>query len=163
MSGVFNLDHPQDLLEKLARELNRLRESPDDVDHAFNFFVTAEHMLDWVHPGRGMPAKTAREQLRASDPILQATWDLATGAKHFRLDPIHTSVKFSELRLGAWSKDSWASQSWALGAWRPAELRVSLDCKAAEVIGPRITALALAEKVLIYWSESGRVPPRDQT
>ena len=35
-----------DLLAKLARELGRMSESPADADVAFNFFVTAEHLLD---------------------------------------------------------------------------------------------------------------------
>jgi hypothetical protein len=26
--------------------------APKDSDAAFNFFVTAEHMLDWVYPKR---------------------------------------------------------------------------------------------------------------
>ena len=49
--GVFGLKTPADLLQKMARELARLRDDPDNVDHAFNFFVTAEHMLDWLFPG----------------------------------------------------------------------------------------------------------------
>lgn len=28
-----------------------MRQDPVNVDHAFNFFTTAEHMLDWLYPG----------------------------------------------------------------------------------------------------------------
>lgn len=48
MTGVFGLTAPGELLAKLSRELNRLRTAPNDVDHAFNFFVTAEHIFDWL-------------------------------------------------------------------------------------------------------------------
>ena len=160
MSGVFNLNHPQDLLAKMARELNRLRVSPDDVDHAFNFFVTAEHMLDWIHPEPERRAQ--RKALRRDDPLLATVSHLASGAKHFdHLQGLHMSVTKSERRVGAWADGAWAPSMWAPGAWRPTKLWVTLDGEAAEAFGARIDALAMAEKVFRYWSEPGRVPPRD--
>ena len=47
MLGLFDLTTPEHLLNKLEREYERLKENPADADHAFNFFVTAEHL-----PGR---------------------------------------------------------------------------------------------------------------
>ena len=42
--GFFDLKTPEDLLKKLEREYERLQQHPHDVDMAFNFFVTAEHI-----------------------------------------------------------------------------------------------------------------------
>jgi hypothetical protein len=64
MIGIFDLIEPRHLFEKLGRELERLRSKPDDVDHAFNFFTTAEHMPDWLHPGYTKEAKSQRETKR---------------------------------------------------------------------------------------------------
>jgi hypothetical protein len=67
MVGAFDLSTPRPLLAKLSRELDRLQAAPNDVDHAFNFFVTAEHMLDWLHPGHSGKAKARREDIRKSE------------------------------------------------------------------------------------------------
>ncbi len=52
MEGLFSLKTPADLREKLRRDLAKLLDAPLDADAAFNFFITAEHMLDWVYPNR---------------------------------------------------------------------------------------------------------------
>jgi hypothetical protein len=44
MQGFFYLKTPEDLLHKLEREYEKVKQNPADVDHAFNFFVTAEHL-----------------------------------------------------------------------------------------------------------------------
>ena len=67
--GLFDLKTPQDLLLKLRREYSRLEQSPLDQDTAFNFFVTAEHMRDWLHPGYAN--KDKRKKLRADNILLQ--------------------------------------------------------------------------------------------
>jgi hypothetical protein len=51
MPGAVNRHDAKDLLGKRDRELVRLRAARDGKDVAFNFFVTAEHMLDWVYRG----------------------------------------------------------------------------------------------------------------
>jgi hypothetical protein len=79
--GVFQLKTPVDLYYKLDRELQRLREAPDDPDIAFNFFVTAWHILDWLHPGR--EGEPQRKRLREGSPLLRLMSHLANGAKHF--------------------------------------------------------------------------------
>src|SRR5207244_6451318 len=72
---------PRELLAKLGRELERLRAAPNDVEHAFNFFVTAEQLPDWLHAGnQGAPRRKA---MRDSEVVLQLVSDLASGAKQF--------------------------------------------------------------------------------
>src|SRR5829696_3358027 len=65
MAGVFGSISAKDLLSKLGRDLDAVRRSLNDVDSAFNFFVTAEHMLDWLYPG-SMKRKV-REDARKGD------------------------------------------------------------------------------------------------
>ncbi len=85
--GFFDLQRPTDLLAKLKRELQRMEAEPLDVDHAFNFFVTAEHILDWLHPGDAN--KAMRRQAREASKLLQLVSHIANGAKHFVAEASH--------------------------------------------------------------------------
>ncbi len=78
--GFFDLQTPADLLGKLGRELERMQSAPRDIDHAFNFFVTAEHMLDWLYPGKANDTK--RSEARKL-PLLALVSHIANGSKHF--------------------------------------------------------------------------------
>ena len=51
MKGAFTLQTPHDLLEKLESDYDALMQDRNNPYLAYNFFVTAEHMLDWVYPG----------------------------------------------------------------------------------------------------------------
>jgi hypothetical protein len=148
-AGIFNLTRPSDLLQKLGRELRRLQAAPDDVDHAFNFFVTAEHLPDWLG--------SRRRSTRKNEPILlQVVWDIASGAKHFELRESHQSVA-STTRQGYFADRYWARGHFAKGHFG-ATLIIHLSGAAANALGPSITALGLAEQVHGYWSFPGRVP-----
>ena len=157
MPGIFNLTSPRDLLEKLSRELHRLRQEPSSVDDAFNFFTTAEHMLDWLHPGSA--GRPQREALRSSDPLLALVHNVANGAKHFdKLGAHNRSVSSSSASGGFWARGLWAPGFWAHDFWKEPSLQISLQGDAALVFGPSITALDLAERTYAYWSTAGRVP-----
>jgi hypothetical protein len=150
MVGVFDLLTPSDLLAKLRREYERLREAPDNADHAFNFFVTAEHMLDWIYPGHA--GKDQRQRLRDSDCLLEVTSHLANGAKHFdRLLQHHQSVTSSARRGGYFSRQYFPMNWFARGYFSEPTLVVELSGNAKAHLGSPITAVALAEKVLDYW------------
>src|SRR5262245_24876821 len=91
MSGIFHLRTATDLREKLRRDLKKLKDEPLNADAAFNFFVTAEHMLDWVYPKKANRQK--RTVARKNSVWLQVCSHLANGAKHFEVeDPQHDSV-----------------------------------------------------------------------
>jgi hypothetical protein len=45
----YDLKTPRDLLRKLEREHDRWKADPLNVDLAWNFFVTAEHLPDWIY------------------------------------------------------------------------------------------------------------------
>ena len=143
MPGVFELRSPADLLAKLGRELERLRAAPNNVDHAFNFFVTAEHMLDWLYPGD--EHKATRADLRKQEPLLQLVSHLASGAKHFyKLGPHHQSVATS----GMFRRHP----HFAMHRLIPDQLQVIAVGAAGEALGgSNISAMALAERVYAYW------------
>lgn len=83
----FELKTPADLLRKLESDLVSLEESGQDTKIAFNFFVTAEHLPDWLN----------RRDLVQKTSILRIVSHIANGAKHFYLnDKRHTSVKSTE-------------------------------------------------------------------
>jgi hypothetical protein len=49
----FQIRNPYDLLDKMRHDLERLRSAPCHVYAAFDFFVTANHMVDWCWPSDG--------------------------------------------------------------------------------------------------------------
>ena len=90
-TGFGALKTPRDLLRKMEHDHARMESEPSNEYAAFDFFVTAEHMLDWIHPGRNN--KKVRESVRDSEVLLQVTSHIANGAKHFEAtDSCHKSV-----------------------------------------------------------------------
>jgi hypothetical protein len=169
MAGTFDLKTPRDLLGKLGRELERLRSSPLDTDHAFNFFVTAEHMLDWLHPGA--PGRPARSAARNGEILLEVVSHLANGAKHFDLlNARHDSVADTEHNLGGPMSSSFRSGGFggpfgssfggpfSATGYAPPRLIVRLAGGAVSALGSDIDAVVLAERVFAYWSAPGRLP-----
>jgi hypothetical protein len=155
VGGVFDLDNPAALLAKLGRELDRLRDEPKSVDHAFNFFVTAEHMLDWVYPGDSN--EPVRRHVRETNTLLQVASHLANGAKHFVVRRHHRSVTSTEKNGGFWATGYWPGGFFGRGYWPEPGLVVLLDGAAAQTLGHMVTALDLAEDVYRFWSAPGRL------
>jgi hypothetical protein len=94
----FELTTPLQLFQKMQSDLAALMTSGQDARIAFNFFVTAEHLPDWL----GLRSEVKKHAL------LRVVSHLANGAKHFTLDPKrHTAVvatsKESTLRKAMWS------------------------------------------------------------
>lgn len=86
--GFADLRCAGDLVEKLKHDLDRIRAQPCDQYAAFDFFVTAEHVVDWLFPDDRMK----RHDLRRH-PLLAVTSHIANGAKHFHTrDGRHGSV-----------------------------------------------------------------------
>jgi hypothetical protein len=154
MIGAFHLKTPKDLFAKLGRELERLRRDPDDVDVAFNFFVTAESLLDWLHPGNA--GRSAREAIRRSAPLLEVVSHLASGAKHFdQLAPHHKSVTNSGSRVGIFGRQ--LSPDGGAIFRRQTMLAVELSGSAATALGPVVSVLDLAERVYAHWKADARL------
>jgi hypothetical protein len=143
--GLFELQTPADLVRKLRHDLERMANSPQDQYAAFDFFVTAEHILDWIHPDN----KAARESLRSSSPLLRITSHLANGGKHFQAKAAHhQSVTGTE-------KDRYVEEGYVEEGYFEEPLLIHLSEKEATEMGtPQIDALALGRQVLEFWSKN---------
>ena len=143
--GAFGLETPQDLLGKLRREFERLRANPNDQDSAFNFFVTAEQMLDWVYPGN--PNKNAREALRNAELLLQVVSHLASKSKHYdQLARHHRSVDSSG-SVGPF----FGGKFFGGGFFGSSRQMIQFKGQAAKTFGESMPAVELAQRVLSFW------------
>lgn len=150
MRGMFTLRTATDLLAKLRHDHSRVRKTPRDAYAAFDFFVTAEHLPEWLDP----PEKA----LRKSEPLLRVVSHLANGAKHIhRVDAKrHRSVTATGRRGGYFNPSYWAPRYFgALGGG--GALYVELDerndaAAVAQLGGRRINVLDLADEVLKFWT-----------
>jgi hypothetical protein len=149
MVGAFGLTTLKDFLGKLSRELEKFRAAPNDADAAINFFVTAEHMLDWLYPG--LKNRSKRERLRNNELMLQVVSHLASSSKHYdQLSPHHQSV----LDSGQLAGFVGAMQSNQRGGSRllsGSALTVWFSAAAAVSFGATLPAVELAKRVYRYW------------
>jgi len=118
-----DLRTPLDLLKKLDNDYRRILDNPLDTNAAFDFFVTAEHMGDWIDD----------RSLKHKVPELKIASHLATGAKHFN------------------PHDSYQSVSHLDSPYEEETLQVSLIGDEARMFGTTISVCELAAKVLQYW------------
>lgn len=149
MKGFGRLQSPQDLLAKLEHDLRQLEVNPWNSYSAFNLFVTAEHMLDWLHPGhRGTEGAERRTTERERSLLLRIVSNIANGAKHFEVNRrwhdsvVHVDESHVPYGEGVYGEGPYGAQ-----------LFVTLDGEAAELFGERVDALALARKVVGYWRD----------
>lgn len=80
--SFFEIRSPADMLNKARRELARI-ESEVSIDHVYNFFVTAYHVLDYLDDAKCAP-REALEELRG-EMLIQRCGDVCNKAKHVRL------------------------------------------------------------------------------
>ena len=153
--GFFELRTPADLLEKLRHDFSRIRQNCVDAYAAFDFFVTAEHLLDWRYPDDGGPAnRDMRTHLRRNEPLLRVTSHLANGAKHFRTnDARHRSVGGVHDHKGGFAAEDFDPFDFDTD-----RLVVKLTGDDAIVLGAEISVHDLAGRVLAYWETSLESP-----
>jgi hypothetical protein len=135
------LQTPNDLLAKMEADYARMVESPRDPFPAFDFFVAAEHIVDWRWPTDGV----VRKEVRSHDPARTVS-HLASGAKHFTATaPQHRSVRgvATDSAFGA-AFDPASFQPSAFQTGRPALVITMSD-------GREVEATELAALVLAYW------------
>jgi hypothetical protein len=162
----FTLKIPGDLLRKLEREYDRWEADPVNVDLAWNFFVTAEHLPDWVYyqdmPTSGKPRpdlldgqKPYEFKMDRAHPELRICSHLANGAKHFHLGNTNlTSVRDTMHQGGYFPEGYFAEGYFARGYFREPALLVRLepqeqtDLKLSEAAAD---AIWLAARVLEFW------------
>ena len=129
------LQTPVDLLTKMEHDLARMNTDPNDPFAAFDFFVAAEHIVDWRYPTNADVA--TRKLIRSQDPMKTVS-HLANGAKHFEaMAPHHTSVTAVE-------RDRDDGHLLLMGVGRRVLMITMTN-------GNRVTAQRLAELVIAYW------------
>jgi hypothetical protein len=138
------------MLRKLRFDLEQLKKHPTNGYFAFNFFVTAEHMKDWLYPG--YPNNSKREQLEKSSTLLQVCSHVANGAKHFMVEAKHHKSVTDTRRTGGYFPRGYFPSNYSpSGYFASGSLTVELQGDAQKELGARITAVELAERVLGFW------------
>ena len=143
-TGFFELKSPQDLVKKVRHDIARLRANPIDSYAAFDFFVTARHVPDWLFPRD----KSKVADIFKSHVELRICRHLGDGAKHLQATrsthkQVQDTHRTSDTWGGSWGK-SWGS------SWGTNDLTITLDPQDADTValGPSVRAIDLAEKVL---------------
>jgi hypothetical protein len=146
--GFANLSNALDLLCKLRHDRTRMNSNIMDTYAAFDFFVTAEHMVDWLLPDvLGQSRREERKGFRNSNRLLQITSDIASGAKHFQaLAQHHDSVDGLANVFGGFDPQSFSADSFCPGSFKLAGLNINLND------GSNIHALTLADDIIEFWS-----------
>jgi hypothetical protein len=141
-TGFGEIQTARDLVRKLEHDLDRLKNAPQDQYAAFDFFVTAEHIVDWTHP----KDKDARSALRSSSPLLRITSHIANGAKHFQATYKHLrSVEDVE-------KSRYVEAGYVEDGYVEEPLIVHLTPEEETSMGQStIDVPVLAQRVLEYW------------
>lgn len=159
----FDLKDPRNLLRKLEREYDRWKADPLNVDFAWNFFVTAEHLPDWIYyqdmPTTGTERPDLLDGQKPYDfkmalmrPALRICSHLANGAKHFHLTNINlTSVGDTVREMTGYIEDGYIEDDYFA---EELMLRVHLTPQEQTALGrdsADVDALALASWVLEFW------------
>ncbi len=160
----YDLKTPRDLLRKLEREYERWKADPLNVDLAWNFFVTAEHLPDWIYhqdmptSGKKRPdlldGKTPRP-FKQAYPWTRICSHLANGGKHFHLDDKKLDSVTSTRQRPGWVSSKWVSSRWAPTPALMVDLTPD-EQQALSLAEASIGALNVADGVLAFWQ--ARVP-----
>ena len=127
MKGLFQLRGAHDLLAKLRHDFGRLNADHVDAYAAFDFFVTARHLPEWLHPGE--PAK--QSSFFDESVLLRVCRHIADGSKHFQATSRrHDSVKNTALEGSAFRPGVFQPDAFQVGT-----MIVQLDGEAANTRG----------------------------
>ncbi len=150
-TGFFSLRTPRDLLAKMKYDYQRLSERPTDAYAAFDFFVTAYHMKDWVRKAATAEEKKLIRETLDGSVLFDLCQRIANGAKHFtETDPTGKEVRETVERPPA----VYGRAVYGLSRYNDAGgLEVRLTGKAARELGASVDALHLASYVLEFWRE----------
>ena len=93
--GFIELNSVSDYWEKLLFDYQELKKNNENTYNAFNFFVTAYHLLDWIFEGEYPKERTELNKVS----VLKICNHIANGIKHFEPNR-HGSVKeIKQVRL----------------------------------------------------------------
>lgn len=149
---------PRDLLHKLRHDLQRMEQSGSNQYVAFDFFVTADSMVEWICPdeadrigNRKRDWSPERKKMREGNPLLRIAAHIANGAKHFTVTR-HNSVDGIE-------KTRYVEPSFVEDGYFEDSILLHLtpDEQAKSGLGSPIKALDLARDIVTLWSRDPRV------
>jgi hypothetical protein len=117
---------------------------------AFDFFVTAEHLVDWHLPRSAAKnrrkEREEREAFRNSESLLQLVSHIANGAKHFEaMASHHRSVDDLESNTGGFSPAAFSTKAFSPSAFKFAGLTVKLSDGSSRHV------LDIAKDVIKFW------------
>jgi len=140
LNGVFSLRTARDLREKLEVDFSRLSHSdPSSIEAqyaAFDFFVCAEHIPDWLAKTAG-GSKSCHRSYRDGALVSH----IANGAKHFQVkDTRHITVKDTTAIAGAFDAGAFDRSVFQI-----AKLVIELESGASEDV------LEVAARVIAHW------------
>lgn len=118
-----------------------MKARPDDIDPAFDFFVTARHLPDWRWPESMTGWKAARAQAIADSRDLRIVRDLGDQAKHYRITFRRPVVDDLGRTEGAFDPQVFDRGTFAVG---------SIEIEVPD--GPPIDAIEFAERVVDWWA-----------
>jgi hypothetical protein len=141
--GVFNLLTPKDLLGKLSHDMERLEADWLSQYAAFDFFITAHHLHEWLRKSRR--SREGRRYEKLGGGLQRICEQIANGSKHFLPKPEQNpDVAETRLHEGPFSQDF--SEEHDIS-----RLEIALEGEAAREFGLVITAPTLARRVIAYW------------
>lgn len=147
MKGLFHLRTARDLLAKLRHDFERLQQDHVNAYAAFDFFVTARHLPEWLYPGDSPEQKHKRRALFDDSVLMRLCRHIADGSKHFTVTaPQHDSVRDTSLQGSGFQPGPFQSDAFQVG-----QLIVELDGDAAVQFGRSIEVTDLAERILGSW------------
>jgi hypothetical protein len=155
--GFFEMTTYVYLFQKLEREYERWKADPLNVDHAWNFFVTAEHLPDWMgrtHTGPPLLGGESIKKFKTDRPLLRICSHLANGGKHLIPHPKqHSSVDRTVCELTGYIEDGYIEDGYF--AEEPM-LRVYLTPDELAALGrdtADVDALWLADRIMELWRD----------
>ncbi|MBW2936605.1 hypothetical protein KXJ69_00715 [Aureisphaera sp. CAU 1614] len=84
--GFGKLITVEDYWIKLCWEYDKLKKEPHNTFKAFNFVITAYHLLEWIAPKPLGAQNKEWPQIKQNIKHLKVCEQLANGAKHFEVD-----------------------------------------------------------------------------
>lgn len=146
LEGFIGLFEAKDLFEKLRSDYNDFLASPNDPYKAYNFFITAEHLPDWLKD----------KKIKYSDPYLRICCHLATGAKHFGVtDKNKKSVE-------GWSVDVYIKEDYVEDDYVAPVLVINLTDEEEDELGrDSIELNEVVTNVFNYWENYFNIYNKD--
>lgn len=145
LGGFFpQLRTANDLFAKLERDFERLKANPTNAEVAYDFYVTANHLVDWKWPNDA----AKQSSMRKGDAIPRICQHLANGAKHFSLNQKHDAVQHADTVQEVFDPNTFDPGTFQAKD----ELMIEFGpTEAAELGVDRLNAVVLADKVIQYW------------